>query len=462
MTRQYAAFISYRHCPLDIVVAERIHKSIERFRIPGDLRREEQKQPGSVFTNWKDHAPGKHLLVFRDREELPLSNNLTADIFEALDNSTCLIVVCTPDTPKSLWVRREISYFMEKHGRERIITVLAAGTPEESIPREITTVYDTDGVTVLEEFEPLVAYLTADTRKKVLKNLDKELLRLCAAILGCPYDSLRQRHKRRKMQQTMAAVVAAFLVAVSFIGMLVNRNARSIRYIAICTGNDLLNAEIAGELQPYLNRRGYTIPVYQCSPNGVRYKVNAEKVVCHGIYTPELLCSDQIDQMAMVLNHSYCGSGTARENWLKCDYFSRMSSRASADFSTALLHCAGVSSHEALEHWDPQGELLENLSKTEHLRWCAFHYSMGFRAMRREEFEARAAIFRREQAETGSGKIRISKDLNQRIHACLIPWEELDELSARENAVTGKNTDYKEADRKNVRAIPGVLHAMDE
>ena len=87
---------------------------------------------------------------------------------------------------------------------------------------------------------------------------------------------------------------------------------------------------------------------------------------------------------------------------------------------------------------------------------------MGFRAMRREEFEERAAIFRREHDETGSGKIRISKDLNQRIHACLIPWEELDELSARENAVTGKNTDYKEADRKNVRAIPGVLRAMEE
>ena len=81
-----------------------------------------------------------------------------------------------------------------------------------------------DGVTVLEEYEPLVAYLTADSRKKVLKNLDKELIRLCAAILGCPYDALRQRHKRRKMQQTIVAFAAAFLVSLSFIGMLVNRN----------------------------------------------------------------------------------------------------------------------------------------------------------------------------------------------------------------------------------------------
>lgn len=242
----------------------------------------------------------------------------------------------------------------------------------------------------------------------------------------------------------------------------INQNAGSIRYIAVCTGNDLLNAEIAGELQPYLSRRGCRIPVYQCSPSGIRYKVGADKVVKHSIYTPELLCSDQIDRMAMVLNQSYCGSGTARENWLKCDYFSRMSSRASADFATALLHSAGVSVSDALEHWDPQGELLENLAKTEHLRWCAFHYAMGFRPMSREEFDARAGIYRTEVAKTGSSRVRIGKDLNQRIHACLIPWEDLDDLSARENAVTGKNLDYKEMDRNNVRAIPNVLRAMEK
>ena len=241
-----------------------------------------------------------------------------------------------------------------------------------------------------------------------------------------------------------------------------NQNAKSICYIVVSTGDDLMNAEIAGELQPYLSRRGYNMPVYKCSSSGVRHKVHAAKVVQHSIYTPELLCSDTIDRMAMVLNQSYCGSGTLRENWLNGDYFSRMSSRASADFAVSLLHSAGVSISEALERWEPQGELLENLAKTEHLRWCAFHYSMGFRPMSQEEFHHRAEVYRREAADTGVGKIRISKDLNQRIHACLVPWDQLDALSARENAITGKNTDYKEMDRNNVRAIPNVLRAMEE
>ena len=223
MAREYAAFISYRHRPLDIAVAVKVHKCIERFKIPGDLKKEERKNPGSVCKNWEGALPDR-MLVFRDRDELPLSNDLTADIFEALDHAKCLIVICTPDTPKSLWVRREISHYIAKHGRKRIITVLAAGTPEESIPKEITTRYAEDGVTVVEEFEPLVAYLVDETEKKVLKHLDQERLRICAAILGCPYDSLKQRHKRRKMQQALVASAAAFALALSFIGMLVNRN----------------------------------------------------------------------------------------------------------------------------------------------------------------------------------------------------------------------------------------------
>ena len=67
MQREYAAFISYRHKPLDIAVATKLHKNIERFKIPRDLRREAQKNPEAVFGNW-DGAIPERLLVFRDRD----------------------------------------------------------------------------------------------------------------------------------------------------------------------------------------------------------------------------------------------------------------------------------------------------------------------------------------------------------------------------------------------------------
>ena len=207
-SRDYIAFISYRHCPLDIRIAETLHRMIERYRVPRELRRDGEKSLGTVF---------------RDRDELPLSNNLTQDIYDALDHSQFLIVVCTPDTPKSQWVEREIEYFISKHGRDRVLTVLAAGTPEESIPRRITHDYAEDG-SVIAEYEPLCAYLVDPSEKNILKNLKKEFLRLIAAMLNCPYDALRQRQKRYRMQQLTALMGVVTAIALVFTLMLGNRN----------------------------------------------------------------------------------------------------------------------------------------------------------------------------------------------------------------------------------------------
>lgn len=215
MARDYIAFISYRHCPLDIAVAERLQQMLERYRVPKELRR--QKKTAGLG------------LVFRDREELPLTSDLTADIYEALDHSQFLIVVCTPDTPKSDWVSREIAYFIRRHGRERVLTVLADGTPEEAIPPLLTHVYAEDGVTVLQEVEPLAAYVVAnqpteDPVQEVLKNLKKEFLRLVAAILECPYDALRQRQKRYQQRRISCFLGAAALIALGFLGLLIHKN----------------------------------------------------------------------------------------------------------------------------------------------------------------------------------------------------------------------------------------------
>lgn len=240
------------------------------------------------------------------------------------------------------------------------------------------------------------------------------------------------------------------------------KNAKSLKYIAVCTGSVQLNSEIADQLRPFLARHKSSAKIYMCNRKGVRYQPGADRMVSHDIYSKQILCSDQIDRMAMELNQSYCaGNGkTLRENWRECDYFSRMSSRASADFMTAMLRMAHMDKQQVLDGlWAPEGELLENLARTEHLRWCAFHYSMGFRTMTEQEYEARCRAYRAEVAEKGASRIRLGKDLDARIHACLIGWEELDALSDKENRVTGGKVNYKQMDRNNVLAMPEVLKA---
>ena len=79
----------------------------------------------------------------------------------------------------------------------------------------------------------------------------------------------------------------------------------------------------------------------------------------------------------------------------------------------------------------------EALWRTEHERWCAFHFAHRYRTMTPEEWNERAAVYTHEKTEKGFSSIKIGKNRVGRTHACLIPWEELVELDDREKAVTG-------------------------
>ena len=209
MAREYIAFISYRHKPLDMAVAKKLHRMIEHYRVPGEYRESRGKRLG---------------LVFRDQDELPLSSDLNSSIHEALVHSQYLIVICTPDLPKSKWCMQEIDTFIALHGRDRVLTVLADGTPEESFPQQLLHETDDSG-NILRDVEPLAANIAADTQAKSLRKLKGEYLRLIAAMMDCPYDALRQREKRYR-QRRLVAVMSVFLaVAVVFVGMLMRKNA---------------------------------------------------------------------------------------------------------------------------------------------------------------------------------------------------------------------------------------------
>lgn len=230
-------------------------------------------------------------------------------------------------------------------------------------------------------------------------------------------------------------------------------------YVAICTGSEKTNREIAEDLCAHFSRHHLDVPVYECSRKCVKaYGSDGTVYKQEPLYQPHLLNMRQLDLMAMALNHQYMQptQHTALECWMDCDYFSRQSSRASADFADAMVFAAtGQDPHQ----WDPsdwaptQAQLL-NLSKTEHLRWCAFHYCMGFLPMSDEEFDRRAAEYTRQKQENGKATIRIAKNMAGRTHACLTPWEELLKLSEKEQAITGRYTDYQHMDTQNVLMIP--------
>ncbi len=188
---KYDAFISYRHLEPDSFVAENVHKLLESYRIPKKL----QKSIGRKRLS----------RIFRDREELPITDDLNDQIIESLKQSEYLIVICSPRLEESKWCKREIETFVEERGKKNVLLVLADGEPDTAFPKIIY-----DGTS-----EPLAAEARGKNNYQRKKLLKTEKLRLLAQILKVDFDDLKQRHRERRIRQiiTWVSVVSAIILA---------------------------------------------------------------------------------------------------------------------------------------------------------------------------------------------------------------------------------------------------------
>ena len=203
MNYTYSAFISYRHLPADMAAAKAVERALETYRIPSDIR----KQTGRKKLD----------RCFRDQDELPLADDLGASIEKALLESEWLIVICSPELPKSTWCCREIDRFISLGRRDRIIPVLISGEPAESYPPEITHSASEDGG---EEIEPLAA----DLRGNFRKQLRSEKLRIAARMLNLNYNDLKKREKERSLKRGLVLVSCVLAAAVAFAAYALNQN----------------------------------------------------------------------------------------------------------------------------------------------------------------------------------------------------------------------------------------------
>ena len=203
----YSAFISYRHVTPDREIATKLHTLIENYGIPASVK--------------KKLGISKMGRVFRDEEELPLSSDLGGDIYKALDNSDWLIVICSPAYLESKWCKAELDYFISIGKKDRILTVLADGEPEEAFP-EVLRFEEKDGER--REIEPLAADVRALSLSESLKKLGSEKLRILAPMLGVGFDDLRQRAHRRQMRIIGAASAAGLALLTGFLIFAIIKN----------------------------------------------------------------------------------------------------------------------------------------------------------------------------------------------------------------------------------------------
>ena len=94
---KYFAFISYKR--EDEEWAVWFHHELENYHLPATL-------------NGRSDLPSEFRPVFRDIDELK-AGNLPEQIYDALETSAYLIVICSPNSAKSKWVNKEIRDFIE-------------------------------------------------------------------------------------------------------------------------------------------------------------------------------------------------------------------------------------------------------------------------------------------------------------------------------------------------------------
>ena len=267
---KYDAFISYRHS--DMEIAKRLHKGLETFKVPRSVAKIGGK---------KDIKR-----VFRDREELPIGSDLGDNISAALQESEYLIVICSPRTPESYWVKKEISTFIEMHSRDHILAVLVEGEPDESFPPELLV--DENGQPV----EPLAADVRGASQKEVLKKLKSETMRLAAPLLHCSYDDLKQRHRERRIKKIATIVSCATAViavlAIAF-GIYNARTANIIKenYNAKLVNQSKYLAETSKNLLKSGDREAAILVALEAvgDENNVRpYVADAENALCEALY----------------------------------------------------------------------------------------------------------------------------------------------------------------------------------
>lgn|GEM_PF-4990045 len=236
-------------------------------------------------------------------------------------------------------------------------------------------------------------------------------------------------------------------------------NINAINYIVIALEDDKLNIETAVEIQRLANRSlSGKKPIIAVHITKDEDYEQLEKSMmlpdvrffgrCSDIFTESIIINETMDSMARKMNTLYnrIYNIEPADNWRDIDAFTKESNRSAASNIATKLRLLNLEMKE--KNIDDNrsavdlseyltGERLENLSKQEHLRWNAFHFASGWVTWPLDQV----------------GDAKKAKDIINRRHACLVPWEELEDVTRK----FGQTPSYQELDRQQVKNIPMIL-----
>jgi hypothetical protein len=236
-------------------------------------------------------------------------------------------------------------------------------------------------------------------------------------------------------------------------------NISTINYIVLALDNDKLNIDTAIEIQRLINRsqnhKNPMIAVHITNNEDYEYLEKSQQLPnvrffgrYSDIFTENIIINETMDIMARKMNALFNSIYNIEpaDNWRDLDTFTKESNRSAASNIATKLRLLNLEMEEKSEENAKsavnlndylEGERLENLSKQEHLRWNAFHFASGWVTWPLNQTK----------------DAKKAKDIINRRHACLVSWDELEEVTLRFN----QNPTYKQLDREQVKNIPMII-----
>lgn len=200
-TYQYFAFISFQSA--DAKEAVRLQHAIESYRLPAVLCKE-QKVPQRI----------KPLYCYIN--DMHAGEELMQELKSRMENSRYLIVVCSPNAAKSVYVNSGIDYFVSLGRRDSIIPVIVDGVPYSGYPEtecfpEALRRHFPKALDPLKDHS-ILGINIRETGISRREAYDRAMLMVVARMLQLDFDGLLLRDRQRRRRRTLIGLLLSLII----------------------------------------------------------------------------------------------------------------------------------------------------------------------------------------------------------------------------------------------------------
>jgi len=183
-----------------------LHDALQTFSIPAEFI--------GQINGRGEIIPERIHPIFRDEQELPGDAGLSADVREALEQSRCLVVICSPRSAQSRHVNEVVRYFKQLGRGRQVLPIVIAGEPHASEGSK-PGISDEDECFVPALRHPVHPEGTLDTARRAGRNIFVD------ARHGVEKrEILAKDHRSAEADLEMAKIqLIALLVGVGFNGL---------------------------------------------------------------------------------------------------------------------------------------------------------------------------------------------------------------------------------------------------